>query len=217
MKRLLWLNVVALLLFAGLAGSDYYRSRARRSYELDTLLAPIAAAHGEAELRTRAEALARAAHSARRAGGHYLRASVWLGVAAAFLALVNVFLIRDYDGEIVQLRDDSVRRGQKRTRTLPSVEVVLKRFESPDEVRTFEKGRLEIVRIGGVTIGRASYEPGWKWSKHVGPAVGTALCPVEHVGMVLSGTATVAFDDGRVIELVRDRSSTSLPRRTTAG
>jgi quercetin dioxygenase-like cupin family protein len=81
------------------------------------------------------------------------------------------------------------------------VDVVLKRFESPDEVRVMTKGRFEIVRIGGLTIGRASYEPGWKWSEHVGPTVGATRCPVEHVGLVLSGTATAAFDDGRVIEL----------------
>ena len=81
------------------------------------------------------------------------------------------------------------------------IDVILKRFETPDEVRSFEKGRLEIVRIGAMTVGRASYEPGWKWSAHVGPTVGTRLCGVEHVGMVLSGTATVAFEDGRVIEL----------------
>jgi mannose-6-phosphate isomerase-like protein (cupin superfamily) len=81
------------------------------------------------------------------------------------------------------------------------IDVILKRFESPDEVRVFEKGRLEVVRIGAMTVGRASYAPGWKWSVHVGPTVGAARCTVEHVGMVLSGTATVAFEDGRVIEL----------------
>jgi len=81
------------------------------------------------------------------------------------------------------------------------VDVVLKRFETPDETRIFEMGRLEVVRFGGVTIGRATYEPGWKWSVHVGPVVGASRCNVEHVGMVLSGVATVAFDDGRIIEL----------------
>jgi quercetin dioxygenase-like cupin family protein len=81
------------------------------------------------------------------------------------------------------------------------IRVILKRFESPDEVRTMEKGKFELVNIGGMTIGRATYEPGWKWSEHVGPGVGATRCPVEHVGLVLSGTATVAFDDGRVIEL----------------
>src|ERR1700678_217391 len=66
-------------------------------------------------------------------------------------------------------------------------ETVLKRFEEPDEVRTFEKGKFELVHIGGMTIGRATYEPGWKWSVHVGPTVGASRCNVEHVGLVLSG------------------------------
>ncbi len=51
-------------------------------------------------------------------------------------------------------------------------EVILKQFENPDEIRTFEKGKFELVHIGGMTIGRATYEPGWKWSEHVGKALG---------------------------------------------
>jgi quercetin dioxygenase-like cupin family protein len=78
---------------------------------------------------------------------------------------------------------------------------ILKRFEQPDEVRTFEKGRFELVRIGNLTIGRAMYEPGWKWSVHVAPTAGTDLCEIEHVGMVLSGRAVVAYRNGRVDEL----------------
>lgn len=81
------------------------------------------------------------------------------------------------------------------------LEVILKRFEQPDEVRNFEKGRFEVIHIGGMTIGRATYSPGWKWSEHVGPSVGKKSCDVEHVGMVLSGRATAAMDDGRVIEM----------------
>jgi quercetin dioxygenase-like cupin family protein len=81
------------------------------------------------------------------------------------------------------------------------LEVILKRFEEPDEVRTFEKGRFELVRIAGMTIGRATYEPGWKWSEHVGRALGKKSCEVEHGGMVISGCATAAMDDGRVIEM----------------
>ena len=80
-------------------------------------------------------------------------------------------------------------------------EVVLKRFEDPDEVRIFEKGRFEVVHVGGMTIGRATYEPGWKWSLHVGRATGAKSCMVEHVGMVVSGRATAGMDDGRVIEM----------------
>jgi hypothetical protein len=81
------------------------------------------------------------------------------------------------------------------------LEVILKRFDAPDEVRKFDNGRFELVSIGGVTIGRATYEPGWKWSEHIGPTVGEARCRVEHVGLVLSGHATVSFDDGRLHHL----------------
>lgn len=81
------------------------------------------------------------------------------------------------------------------------IEVILKRFEEPDETRLFEKGKLEIVSIGGMTIGRASYEPGWKWSEHVSPIAGTPLCEIEHVGMVLSGRAMAAMNDGTEVEL----------------
>jgi len=82
-----------------------------------------------------------------------------------------------------------------------NIDVVLKRFEQPDEVRTFEKGKFEIVQIAGMTIGRATYEPGWRWSLHVGPAIGASSCSVEHVGIVVSGCATAAMDDGTITEL----------------
>ena len=81
------------------------------------------------------------------------------------------------------------------------IDIVLKRFEAPDEVREMVKGRFEIVRLGTMTIGRAIYQPGWRWSVHVGPTVGAQYCTVEHVGMVLSGTATAAFENGEVHEL----------------
>lgn len=85
--------------------------------------------------------------------------------------------------------------------TPEQIGVVLKRFDAPDEVRRMEKGRFEMVRIGGMTLGRATYEPGWRWSEHVGRALGQRFCTVEHVGLVLSGTATAAFEDGSVEEL----------------
>jgi quercetin dioxygenase-like cupin family protein len=81
------------------------------------------------------------------------------------------------------------------------IDIILKRFESPDEAREMVLGKFEIVRLGSMTIGRATYQPGWKWSEHVGPSVGATHCTVEHVGMVLSGTATAAFENGEVHEL----------------
>lgn len=80
-------------------------------------------------------------------------------------------------------------------------DVILKRFDNPDEVRTFDKGKFEVVHVGGMTIGRATYEPGWKWSVDVGDALGKKSCDVEHVGVVVSGCATAAMDDGRVFEM----------------
>jgi quercetin dioxygenase-like cupin family protein len=81
------------------------------------------------------------------------------------------------------------------------LDVELKRFDNPDEVRIFDKGKFELLHIGGMTIGRATYEPGWKWSVDVGQALGKKSCDVEHVGLVISGCATAAMDDGRVIEM----------------
>jgi quercetin dioxygenase-like cupin family protein len=84
---------------------------------------------------------------------------------------------------------------------VPMLDVVLKRFDKPDEIRTFPKGKFEIVHIAGMTIGRATYEPGWRWSEHVGVATGNRECHVEHVGLVVSGKATAAMTDGTVYEM----------------
>ncbi len=81
------------------------------------------------------------------------------------------------------------------------IEAILKRFDNPDDVTRFEKGIFETVTLGGMTIGRATYEPGWKWSEHVGRELGQSHCTVEHVGMVISGCATAAFADGSITEM----------------
>ena len=81
------------------------------------------------------------------------------------------------------------------------VEVILKRFENPDDVIHFAKGKFETVSLGGMAIGRATYEPGWKWSVDVGLSKGEQYYTVEHVGMVVSGCATAAFRDGHVTEM----------------
>jgi hypothetical protein len=82
-----------------------------------------------------------------------------------------------------------------------ATDAILRRFETPDEVRTFPKGKFELVRIGGMTIGRATYRPGWKWSEDVGATTGLARCDVEHVGLVVSGCATAAMEDGTIHEM----------------
>ncbi len=82
------------------------------------------------------------------------------------------------------------------------IDTMTKRFETPDEVRHFDKGMFEVVRIGPMTIGRATYEPGWKWSEHVGRETGASSCQVDHVGLVLGGHAIALMDDGREIDLI---------------
>src|ERR687894_26823 len=76
------------------------------------------------------------------------------------------------------------------------MDLTLISFDEPSEVRTFEKGRFETYTVGPMTLGRATYEPGWRWSEHVGAASGESSCQVEHVGLVLGGQAAVRMEDG---------------------
>ena len=78
----------------------------------------------------------------------------------------------------------------------------LKHFDKPDEVRNFPHGRFEIVHLGGVSLGRATYLPGWKWSEHNAALVGTALCHAPHTGVVISGHGVVQYVTGERIDLL---------------
>jgi len=71
-----------------------------------------------------------------------------------------------------------------------------KSLNSPEEVRKFDKGRIELVNVAGASIGRATFEPGWKWSSCVKPIAGTDSCQAPHYGYQLSGTMTTRMDDG---------------------
>jgi len=70
-------------------------------------------------------------------------------------------------------------------------------FQKPDEIRTFPKGRLELIKIGGVTVGRVVLEPGWRWSTSVQPLVKTRSCEAPHFQYHVSGTLKIVMDDGR--------------------
>ncbi len=80
-------------------------------------------------------------------------------------------------------------------------DVFLKRFDQPDETRTFSRGRFDLVRLGSLVIGRAVYQPGWKWSVDIGKSVGLIHCNIEHVGIVVAGKAVAAMQDGRIVEM----------------
>ncbi len=79
--------------------------------------------------------------------------------------------------------------------------MIVKRFDSPDERQEFALGHYELITVGALTIGREFLEPGWKWSTHVKPQVGTELCEVRHVGIQLSGRWVCASRDGTEIEI----------------
>jgi hypothetical protein len=79
--------------------------------------------------------------------------------------------------------------------------VIRRDMGSPDETRTFDHGRVEVVEIGGSTIGRYTFEPGWRWSESVKPIARTESCQAHHVGYVLSGRLHVITDDGDEAEI----------------
>ena len=79
-----------------------------------------------------------------------------------------------------------------------------KRFDRPDETRPFLRGRIEVVELGELVIGRAIYEPGWRWSESVKPIAGTESCRYHHVGYVVSGQLQVEMDEGASLLLRPD-------------
>jgi hypothetical protein len=88
-------------------------------------------------------------------------------------------------------------RSREETPMPATATVEVKNFDSPDETRPFEgKGRAEVLNIAGHTVGRATFEPGWRWSDNVKPIAGTDSCQVSHLGYVLAGRMRVFMDDG---------------------
>jgi len=81
-------------------------------------------------------------------------------------------------------------------------EVIVKSLDRPDESRTpSERGRIDLVTLDQSTVGRAVFQPGWRWSEDVKPAAGTELCEVTHTGYVVSGREGVRMADGTEVEL----------------
>ena len=78
-----------------------------------------------------------------------------------------------------------------------SQKVESRSFAAPTEVRMFDKGKVEVVNVGGTTIARATFEPGWKWSTCVKPIAKTDSCQCAHFGCQVSGTMVARMDDGR--------------------
>jgi hypothetical protein len=83
---------------------------------------------------------------------------------------------------------------------ITSEKAIRKNFDAPDEVRSFPNGKLELLKFGDTMVGRATFNPGWKWSTSLQPLVKTKSCESLHFGYLVSGTLMVVMDDGTRIE-----------------
>jgi hypothetical protein len=72
----------------------------------------------------------------------------------------------------------------------------VKSFDRPEEIREFPKGRLELIKIGGATVGRAIFEPRWRWAESVQPLAKTKSCEAPHFQYHVSGVLRIRMDDG---------------------
>jgi hypothetical protein len=88
-------------------------------------------------------------------------------------------------------------------------------FATPDETRTFERGRLDLVRVAGAEIGRLTLEPGWRWSEHVKPLAGTEWCEAPHFQYQVSGRLRILMSDGTELDS-EPGQVTALPQRHDA-
>lgn len=79
--------------------------------------------------------------------------------------------------------------------------IEVKSITTPEEVRTFDGGQLEIVWVGGTTVVRGTFEPGFRWSTNLAPKVGTESCQLCHTGYVVSGRLCFAADEGAEVTL----------------
>lgn len=76
-----------------------------------------------------------------------------------------------------------------------------KSFNTPDEIKTPPNTKVEIVVVGGATLSRNTFEPGWKWSEHVKPTAGTESCQVHHLICAISGNLKVVMEDGTELDV----------------
>jgi hypothetical protein len=92
------------------------------------------------------------------------------------------------------MRYTSIAHSKKEVTNM--AQMAKKNLSQPDETRTFDKGKLELVTLGDVTFGRAKLDPGWKWSTSVKPLVNTVSCEAPHLQYHVSGRLHVVMDDG---------------------
>jgi class 3 adenylate cyclase len=92
------------------------------------------------------------------------------------------------------------------THTVPDNDEIMPRlryksFATPDEVRPLPKGRAEVVSLDEATVARSEFDPGWRWSTHLAPIMGTKSCQVHHLGHAVTGILHVVMDDGEALDI----------------
>jgi hypothetical protein len=78
---------------------------------------------------------------------------------------------------------------------------MVQRFDGTEKVTRFPNGEERVVDVLGSPVGRATFEPGWRWTNDVRPIVGADRCPRLHVGYSLSGPLHVLYDDGSTLDV----------------
>jgi hypothetical protein len=101
----------------------------------------------------------------------------------------------------VDRRSEIVGAGERRMEEVRMAGVEKRSFDSPDESRTPDKTRADVVHIGGATAARLTLEPGWSWAECVKPVVGGDSCQLSHLGVLQSGTMRITHEDGTVVEI----------------
>src|SRR5262245_19660300 len=96
------------------------------------------------------------------------------------------------------------RRSEAGYASQPMPRLQVKTFANPDERRTFPLGNAELVHLDEVAVGRAHWEPGWRFTTHLAPIHGTATCQVHHLGFSVSGWLRVETDGGDTIDIPPD-------------
>jgi hypothetical protein len=92
-------------------------------------------------------------------------------------------------------------RTPRRTRRDGMAGLEAKGFASPDETRQFAgKGKMDIVKVGGLAVGKGTFEPGWRWSVNVKPIAGGESCQSRHLGYMVAGRMRIVMNDGTEAE-----------------
>jgi hypothetical protein len=94
-----------------------------------------------------------------------------------------------------------------------------KSFDTPDETRTPDKTKMDVLRLSGATVARITFQPGWKWSECIKPVTGTDSCQARHVGTIVAGRLHVVHRDttrGLSAMTRWSRSSSKAPKPSLA-